>query len=222
MAYTFLQGVNNLLEQAQIIQTDLTTFTDSARQDFINGAITAWNDAIDNLRQIGVIKGETAEDTFSLVTDTREYSLASDFNVMVGDPIDETNKHRLIEYVGGFLQMRLDQLDPDDYEGRPNQWTINPTGGKLRVDSDPTSEENGDTYTYIYEKGSNLSAITDSFPFSDETIDALLDAAVQLFNRRKKKMFDGNAYQISISKAAAFASQTKTSTSWGVRRAAAG
>ena len=222
MAYTFLQGVNDLLTEAQMIQTDLTSFTDSARQDYINGAITAWNDAIDNLRQIGVIKGEAASATLTLVTDQREYTLAADFEVMVGDPIDATNVHRLTELPGGFLKMRTDQPDPSQFTGRPNHWVINPVNGKLRVDTTPTSNENSDAYTYIYEKGIALAAVGDAFPISDQAVDALLDAAVQLFNRRKKTIFDGDAYQLSIAKAAGFASQKALSTSYGVRRAAAG
>lgn len=221
MAYTFLQGVNNLLREAQIIQTDLSNFTDSARQDFIDGAITAWNDAIDNLRQIGIIKGETDSKTFTLVTSTREYTLDTDFEIMVGNPVDSTNVHILTEYPGGFLQMRVDQPDPSQFTGRPNRWTINPTTGDLRLDTDPTSGENGDIYTYIFEKRINLSVVGDSFPVSDQTIDALLDAAVQIFNRRKKRQFDAAAYQVSMSKAAQFASQSKLSSSWGVRRASA-
>lgn len=221
MAYTFLQKINSSLKEARIIQGtsgELTTFTDSSRQESIDRMIKSWNDAIDELYQIGTFKGEVATDTFTLVTGTREYSLASDFEEMTGDPVEPTNNNVLKPYPGGWPKMRVDQPDPDDYEGRPRFWTLNEVTGDLRIDTNPTSDENGEVYTYVYEKRINLSAITDTFPFSDDVADALESAAVQLFNRTKKTKFDDVLFQKSLARAAQRINRVKRRTTYGPRR----
>ena len=219
MAYTFLQAVNDTLELLGLITTDLTTFTDSSKQVSINNVIQAWNDAIDELYRAAELPNEVATSTFTLTTGTREYSLASDAVKVIGDPICVAKKQRLTPYPGGFLQMRLDQLDPDDYEGQPNQWCISEVNTKVRIDRNPTASENGDAYAYPYEKRINLSAIADAFPFNDDVVDALKGAVCQIYNKyRRPPQFDRELYTFSMSKAAGFANPNRDKTSYGVRR----
>ncbi len=224
MAYSFLNAINASLKEASLIKGadgELTTFVDSARQVDIDIMIKAWNDSIDALAGIGIMVGETSTSTITLVEDTREYSLPADFEAMAGDPTDSTNTNQLTEFPGGYIGMWNAQLDPDDFQGRPQHWAINPTTEKLRIDSDPTSGEAGEVYTFIYEKRINLSAVGDTFPFSDDVVDALQDAVVQTFNRKRKGQFDKDLHQRSLGRAARIWRQTQPRKTYGMRRASA-
>ena len=219
MAISFLAAVNETAKQVKIVQGssgELTTFTDSARQSEIDVLLRSWNDAIDELYKVEALQGEQAESTITLVLDTREYSLASDFIQMVGDPIDETDGFYLREYSGGYEKMRLDQLQPSDFDGRPNFWCINPTTGDLRVDTNPQSAEVGAVYKYLYEKRINLTATTDTFPFNDDVVDALQDAVSEIWQRKRRRQFDETIYQSSMSRAMSFLRPTRLRRSYGL------
>jgi len=207
LAYTFLQAVNATAKRVKLIQGsagEFASFTDSARQTELDFLLVSWNDVIDTLYNMGHLQGELAESSFTLVTGTREYDLASDFIQMAGDPVDPTNENTLTHYPGGYRQMRLDQRDSTDYSGRPRRWARNETNGKIRVDSTPTASENGDVYTYLYDKRINLTAITDTFPFSDDVVDALQAAVSQTWQRERRGQFDEAAYLTGLANAAAF------------------
>lgn len=204
MAYTFLQAMNASLEEAKIVTSDseLTTFTSSAIQHQIDLMKASWNDVVRELHRAGIFSGETAEGTITLASGTTAYSFATDFEIMVGDPIDATNNHRLTEYPGGYLRLREDRADLSTYTGLPQHWCENPTTKKLTLDSTPTAGEVGRIYTYVYEKRQNLSATTDTFPFSDTVVDAIRSSVVQVFDRKWKKEFDAGIFYVAISQAA--------------------
>lgn len=204
MAYTFLEAVNAALEEAKVISSDseLTTFTSSGIQHQIDLMIGSWNDVLRELYRAAVWSGETAEGTITLVAGTTEYDFASDFEVMVGEPIDKTNNTYLTQYPGGYLALRVDRPNLADYTGLPTQWCENPTTKKMILDVTPTSDEAGRVYTYVYEKRHNLSATTDTFPFSDTVVDAIRPAVAQVFDRKWKKEFDAGIFSVAISQAA--------------------
>lgn len=219
-ARTFLEAVNATLKETRIIAGsagELTTFTDSARQADIDLMLKSWNDVLRFMRRFGIFTGETAESTITLATGVDGYSLASDYERMVGNPIDGTNKQELWPYPGGFLQLRSDRKDRSDYKGLPRNWVINPTSGELEIDTQPTSSEDGRVYTYVYEKTIELTLITDTFPFSNETVDALQDAVVQTFQRKTMGQFDKGVFNLSLSTAVHFAKQKQSPDRWGAR-----
>ena len=190
MAFTFLQVTNNSLTRLGIIHGDadaLTTFTDAARQREIDVLHQVWNEAIIGLYDKGSFQGEVAEGTITLVTGDREYALASAFEQLAGDNhetrvlVNVAANHVLHEYDGGYWKMYADQPDPSDLTGQASRFTINPVNDTIRLDTTPTSSENDDVYTYLYDKRvGNLSATDASFPFSDSVVDALLPLVVEV------------------------------------------
>ena len=204
MAITFLAAVNSTLTDASIIQSDLASFTSTAHQVDVDVMLRSWNDAIDELYRFGnsPMRGETAISTFTLAADTSAYSLAADFVTMTGNPVGSTDNDVLKPYPGGFEQLRVDLPDRTDFAGAPTRWAINPTDGNLEIDATPTSSENGNIYTYEYEKDQDLAATGDTFPFNDEVVRALRDAVVQLFSRKRKASFDEGIYNVSMARAA--------------------
>lgn len=223
MAITFLTAVNDTLKLGGVIQGtagELASFTDASRQTEIDVMIRSWNEVIHDLRTTGVLKGETASGTITLAAADYDYSLASDFEIMVGDPIDSTNANYLHPYPGGWLQLRYDRPDRTDFEGLPYFWAINPNNGLLEIDTSPTSNEAGRAYSYIYEKAINLTAAADTFPFTDTAVYRLYDAVVEKFNLMRKDKFRGPVYQASLARAAHFARQLPRRSSWGPGNAA--
>lgn len=225
--YTFLQKINSSLKRVKSIQGssgELSSLTDSARQSDIDTMIRCWNDAIAELYKGSDMRGELAESTFTLVAGTTEYSLASDFIQMIGNPIDATNDNELLPYggdaLGGYLKLRSDRKDPTDYEGRPRCWVLNPINGKIRVDATPTASEADEVYTYVYEKRLSLSAAANTFPFDDTVADALEGAVVELWKAEKTGQVLADLYSASMARAANFLRGTPMRTHYGARRAA--
>lgn len=220
MAYTFLQAVNAALTELGLITSDLTSFTNSSKQTAIENIKKAWNDTIAEVYRAAQLPGEIATSTFTLATSTREYSYASDFVKMAGNPVTPTKQNRLVPYPGGWFTMREVQINPSSYTGQPHYWVINPATSKIRIDTDPTSAENGDVYTYAYEKYLHLVQATDTFAFGDDVVDALQGAVVQFYNLKQKgaKAFVDPLYRQSISLATHKLVPERQGGSWGVRR----
>lgn len=196
MAYTALQAVNALFKRTGVVAGDagaITSFTDTTKQREIDVALQAWNEVIDEAYSSGQFKGEVDEGSITLVDDSgntarTEYSLASDFEKFVEAPgynspvlVNAAKGYRLFEYPGGYPKMFADQADPTDYTGQPNYFVINPDSGSLRPDTHPESGEEGDVYKYLYEKRLNISSTTDTFPFSDDAVDAMLSPVAELW-----------------------------------------
>lgn len=201
MPLTFLQGVNEALKRVGLIQGDagaLTSFTDSARQIDIDVMIQTWNETIQLLYEFGVKPQEVAESTFTLVASTREYTLATDFEGFVTDPLDETNGNKLLAYPGGYVQMTEDQLIPANYTGRPIYYAVNPQNGKIRLDTAPTAAEASEIYTYRYTKDLEMSLIADTYPFSDQVARNLYSAVAQLWSFNRKESWNPAIFNKSM------------------------
>jgi hypothetical protein len=198
MAYTFLQAMNATLKRVGIIQGDsgnLTDFSDSPRQTDIDVMIQSWNEILNELYKFKEFPQEVASSTITLATGTREYALASDFEGFVESYLtDETNGDRIFEYPGGFRQMTNDQLQPANYTGQPLYFAVSPVNGKVRLDTVPTSDENGNVYTYYYTKRLSLSATTDTFPFSDTVVELLYLPVCEIWNQKRKETFNAGLY----------------------------
>lgn len=224
---TFLAAVNATLKRVGMIagsSGELTTFTDSARQHDVDVMIQAWNEVLDQFRILGATDSIIASSTITLLTNTRTYAKATDFVRMAGNPVNPTNNHVLLPYPdkgagSGWLQHRVDYPDPADYQGQPTYWMINPVTGFIDVDSTPTSDENGDVYTYVYEKAVNLTATGNTFPFDDEVVRALIPAVAQVWQRDRNHQFDEGMFNSAMTQAARMLRHGPELHRWGLRRA---
>ena len=204
-----LDGVNRVLKRARLIQGDsseLPNLTSGKFQADVDIIVSAWSEVVryvfdhDNVSK-GLLYG-TSEGTITLVTGQREYSLPADFDV-VSSPVfvNQTLGNFLTPYPGGFTAMHEMQMKPGDFSGLPAHWTLNPTTGKIRLDSAPESAQNGAVYTFLYEKRHNLSMGSDEFPFSDSVVEDLVPAVAQIWRREAREQFDALAFNVAVGQA---------------------
>src|SRR3990167_1741269 len=148
MAYSLLNVLNDVLKAGNIVTSDLTAVTGNGPQQAVDVAIQSINEVLRNLLSGVAAPGEITQGTITLVTDTREYTLASDFvSFAEAGPegavlVDQTNGWIVYPYPGGFARMFHDQKIPANYTGLPHYYAINPTNRKLRFNTVPTSQEN--------------------------------------------------------------------------------
>lgn len=216
---TLLAGVNAVLTRVHITSVNgpITSLTDSARQVHIDLIVQLWNEAIDTLYDMtGVSRTlETATSNITLVTGQREYDLPSDFVQIRWPLIDETNGYEIQEYPGGYEQMRKDQLQPSQWTGLPLFAAVNPVTGDLRMDTAPTSNENGYVFKLLYDQDNALSAAADVIPVpNDATYRALVGAIAEVFEMKKRDDFEPGMFRSSLARAASFMSQQPRRTHW--------
>jgi len=232
MAYTFLQATNAVLKRVGEVAGDagaITSFTDTTLQRAIDVALQIWNETLHELFIRGSFSQETATGTITIVTGTREYSLASDFEEFSGDSwdtrvlVNANDTFAIHEYPGGYQKMFADQPDPSDFTGQPRAWAINTSNGTLRLDTTPTSDQNGDVYSYLYDKRISLTATTDTFPVSDTVVDSLVPVVSELWHiDMAKTARDPVSANAGFKRALLLARKTKARTRYGVRRRSAG
>lgn len=189
---------------------------------WIDNQIQIWNEVLQELYAKAAFTGEVKEGTITLATGVREYAIATDFEQFTGDVsdnkafINSTVPHVLYEYPGGYEKMYADQPNPAIFTGRPAFYAINKTNGKIRVDSTPTSSENGEIYTYLYDKRISLSSIGDVFPVSDTVVDAMIPVIVEVFRQDKDARARTPIYALtSFGRALSLASQNKARRKYG-------
>lgn len=208
---------------------DLTSFTDSARQTFVDVVIQVWNEAIHELYGLGALQGEVEEDTITLVADQNDYDLPNDFEALAGKTylsralVNAADGHVLREYPGGFDQLYVDQPDPTDFTGQPHHFVFNPIVNEFRIDTMPTSDEAGDEYKFLFEKRISLTKPTDKFPFTDTGVDGLMPVVAEVarlsLTGKPRDPLSANA---GFNRALATIVQKKARTSYGTHRAQAG
>ena len=219
MSKSLLNGVNELLKKAKLIQGDsgaLTTLTDSPRQVWVDTAVQVLNEVMEELYSVsGVpLPKELAESTITLATNDRDYALASDLVSLHFPLLDETNGQFLYEYNGGYLALVAGQPVPADFTGMPLYAVVRPTDGQLYLDRIPTASENGLIYKYRYDKDISLSTAAATFPFSDTVFRALIPAATELFNFYHRKEFSEGIFKVSVGRAARLMTNTQPRTSY--------
>ena len=219
MAKTLLNGVNEVFKRVGIIsgsQGELTSLTDSARQRYIDVAVQAWNEAVEELYTTmdQPMPQELAEDTLTLVEDDRDYALASDLVQLHFPLLDETNNHYIFEFHGKYLDLVNSQPNPDGYTGLPHFAVIRPTDGQLYMDRIPRADDAGRVYKYRYDKDVSLSAAADTFPFTDVTFRAMVPAVSQIWMRDERNNFDSGMFSASIGRAARVISLQQPRESW--------
>lgn len=209
MSKTLLDAVNQILVRVNVIAGNanyLTSLTDSTRQHNIDVSVQVINEGIDELYSASSISlpNQGGESTFTLVLNTREYSLASDLVRLHWPMIDRTNTQYLFQWDGSYDDLLL--LDPQQqYTGLPKWGMISPDTGKLRVDRSPDSTVAGHVYTYEYDRNTVLVNATDSIPFNDAAFRAMVPAWVQLYKREMRNEFDDGLFQQGLGRAARFA-----------------
>lgn len=200
MSKTYLEGVNELLKQVGVLAGSLgeiTSFTDLRIQHDIDVARRAWNNLLLDIYSVPEIPlpSELTSSSFSLTSGTRVYALASNIALLRWPLIDETNNNYLYEYPGGYLQLREDQGRPGDFTGLPNYAAIYEGGTDIYLDREPTSDEEGNSYTYWYDKTLSLTNVSDTFPFKDAAFDAMVLAASELWKQQRRSSFNERAYR---------------------------
>ena len=238
MTVTFLNAVNASLKRVRVIEGDayvlatstvtstatgLTAteaFTDASRQNQIDVMLQCWNEAIHGVFTYGGLARECATGSVTLSTSTREYSLPSDFEKMAGNLRGATTGLVLGPYPGGYAQMLEDQARATDWAGDPQAWAISPVAAQIRVDREPTSDQNGDVYYFLYDKrvGFTSTMATEALPFSDTVADSLVPVVAEMWSRVYKKETDQFNLQTALTRALEYAGQLQRRPRWGVTR----
>jgi len=220
---TLLDGINEVLIKVHMIQGDsgaLTTLTDSGRQTYIDLAVQVWNEIIDDLYASSNVAfpQEIAQSTIVIATSDRSYALAADMNQLRYPFKDETNRQYINEYPGGYMKILSDQPSPNDFTGLPQLGAINPEDGEFYLDRLPTSDYNGNTYKYWYDKDLVMTAAADTFPFKDVVFRALVPAVAELWKRYKRQNYDGAIAKRSMGRAMRYLTQSQTRENYGPTR----
>ncbi len=231
MAKDLLFLTNEVLRKAKFItgeSGELTSLTDDARQVEIDITKRNWNTAISELYSLSKIPlpQEEATSTITLEDGEREYTLPSDLIQLRFPIIFESDQHIVREYPGGFERMRVDQLDPSNWTGRPIHAVISPINGKLRFDYEPTSAEDGDQYTVYYDKDLFLDVAADQVPFSDVVARHMVEVVVvdwkndQRPTSKTEKIRQRRAdRKKQLALASKFLTNKQVNSTWGARRA---
>lgn len=221
MPKTALNLVNEVLKQAHLIsgsQGELTTFTDSARQGWIDRALQAGNETIDELYNRAAIPMPTisAEFTITLVAADRDYAFTG---AMIDPPllVDETNGRFLTPYPGGWNALLKDQPIPSNFTGTPNHYVIEPVNGQIYLDREPTASEAGLVYKGRAQKDGVLAATTDNVTFEDKVFRAVVPAVVQQFLFYERKEFAQGLYDQSLARAARLLRKEPARDNWQPR-----
>ena len=219
MSKTLLNGVNEVLKKAKVINGDsgvLTTLTDGARQLYIDNAVQAWNELMDELYSLtGVPKPQVMDTaTITLVTATRAYALDSTLTRLHFPLIDTTNGNYIYKYEGGYQALFASQPLPSSYTSLPQYGAIRPSDGYLYLDTQPASTYNGRVYTYNFDKDISVSLAADTFPFTDVVFRSMVPAVTEVWKRNQHREFDGQMVNISLSRAARYLNESPPGDSW--------
>lgn len=219
MAKTLLNGVNEVLKKADVLDSDsgtLADLTDSGKQTFIDTAVQVLNEVVDELYSLAEKPkpNQLAESTITLVTGDQDYALASDLVVLRTEfgLIDETN-NQVITVLDDYRALIHGDLDQND-TGLPTFAAIRPTDGELWLDRAPTANENGRVYKYRYDKELELSVAADTFPFGNTVFRAIVPAAAELWKLYHHREFSQGLFDGSMGRAARLLRQVPARDSW--------
>lgn len=226
MSKNLITLVNDVLRNVGFItgeSGELTSLTDAARQVEIDIAKNIINTCITEVYSLAntPFPIEMAVSNISLVEGQREYELPSGLVQIRYPIIFEEDQHAVLEYCGGFEEMRKDQLNPANYTGQPQHACINPTTGMLRFDYIPTSEENEDVYKLYYDKEMLLNVAEDTVSFSDTAANHLVEVATIDWKFKRRPTIESTLIVQNkrhrdkhMALAVKYISQVQTKTSW--------
>lgn len=217
---TLLNAVNEVLKRTSSIDSGgvLSSLTDSSRQPWVDIAVQVWNEIMDELYSTAQLSKpqQLASSTISLVTSTRAYAVAADFVVFRREYhlYDSTNDHYIFMLgEGGYNSAILNDPDEDD-TGLASHAAIRPTDGKIYLNRTPTSNENGRSYTYRYDKDLELTSASDTFPFTDAVFRALVAPASELWKLEAHNEFRPEVYNWGVGRAARLLREIPPRESW--------
>lgn len=223
MARTLLQAVNRVMRRTNWVGPNdpITSLTESGRQNVIDGVVDAINAVVRDVYDLIPDQRPTSisESSLTLVTNDRDYALDSDLERLYWPLIQQTNGYEIWPYrsrtpgLSPYQQMWRDQPIPSQWTGRPYFAAFEPVAGELYLDRIPTANENGEVYAYTYDKSLTLSTATDTFPFSDEAMLAIEEAAADYYSVDKKAK-NPVKYAPALARAAGLISKTPIRASW--------
>jgi len=209
---TLLQGTNEVLKRVQIVSENnlLTSLTNSGKQVFIDLAIQAWNEAVDQLySKAKTLKPYQAEeDLITIVSGQRVYSLPDDLIQMRFPLHEETEGLYLEEYPGGYEELRNIQSQPANYTGLPLSAAISPIEKELYLDRIPGSSEAGFKYKFFYWRDTVLEKASDTFPFDDGVFRALVPVVSEVWKLMQQNKFNSGTVKLSYGRALRMVKQT--------------
>ena len=226
MAKTLLDGVNEILRKKNLVAGDaalLTSLTDSARQSWIDVAVQAINEGIDEVYSITQrsLPNQMVEATITLATSTKAYALPSGLVRLHWPLIDRTHTRFIQEYAGGYEQMLLVDL-AQNFTGLPLFATIRASDGFLVLDRTPTVAENGNVYNYQYDKDTVLSSASDTMPFNNAVFRAMVPVWTQIWERQKRTQdYDPAMFKMSLGRAARLLTQALPRETYNPRQGVA-
>jgi hypothetical protein len=206
MAHSLLDAVNFTAKKAHLIQGEsgeLSSLTNAAYQSDVDLIVDSIQEVIKTLLTFGGVEPDmSSTGTVTLVDGTREYAPASDFQVLESNKmVNQTDGKWLSPYPGGYLGMFEAQHQPASYVGNPNYYCINPANGNFRLDTTPDSGQDGEVYTYVYQKSLSLSLAADTFPFHDEVVEDLIPAFAEFWKMQRDQNFNESLFNNSLSMA---------------------
>lgn len=186
---TFLECINRILRINAIIRGDtdtVSTFSDVQHNASMNLAIIASQTELVDIIADRLIPSERiTSGSITLATNTRTYSLATDFIRFYGEPAfyRVATNDRLTEYPGGLETLQTQIYDYATQYGSPTWFYFEPTTTKkIGLFMVPDSSFDTLVYTYEYEGSVMISASTDDLPFhNDEENYAFVDMAARRF-----------------------------------------
>jgi len=219
MSKTLLDGVNDVLVKMKKIEGDssaLTSLSNSPLQTYIDTAVMAWNEAIDELYSVdGVAKPkEQGLTTVTLVASDRDYTLPTDLIQIQWPLINEATGDEIFEYSGGYEQLRRDQVQPANFTGKPQAGVVHPRTAELYLDRLPTATEAGSVYQLVYDKDLSMSNATDVFPFADVVYRAMVAVVTELVRRDMQTTYDEGVAKKSFGRASKLLTMTKPRDSY--------
>ena len=222
MPKTLVEGVNDVLTKVGVLDSDtnLTSLTDPARQNYIDTAVQALNETVDRLfalPQMPTRPNQISERVIVLNTDDQDYELHESLVRLLPSfgLIDETNNHiiQILDHPDAYRQMVIGDTEQDD-TGQPSLACIRPTDGQLWLDRAPTAAYDGREYKYRFEADPGLAAATDEFPFTNPVYRGVVLAAAELWKKENKNSFSGAMFNVGLAQAAERLTRTPARTEW--------
>lgn len=198
---TLLNGVNDVAKRLGIIKGtsgEFASLSVSQHQVNIDLIVQMWNEFMIDMYDSAesALPNEVATATITLVTDDRDYSLASDLVQMRWPLVNTSDGHEIHPYPYGWDHLMDTQSQPSNFTGQATYAIIRPTDGELYLDAIPTANENGDQYTYYYDKQLIVSTAGATFPFSDTVFQMAIAPVAELVKREQEKDFDLARYSM--------------------------
>lgn len=198
---TLIQAINRVFRTCAIIRGDTDTvssLSDTQHNASINLAVVAIQNELVRLVADRLIPYERkTSGTFTLVANTRTYSLASDFLRLYGFPhfYSSSANRQFYEWPGGLENLQVQQYNYQTQAGDPNWWYFEPTTTK-QVGLFQVPQASGAVWAYEYEGSTTVSAASDTMPFHNIEENYMF---CEMASRRFKFLYEDIKNELDIS-----------------------